>query len=144
MLTDGNIAQDWLIRHLSSGARAPEIARALAEVSPHAWKGGLVDRRAWSLLVARGPWAAEFKGANGCLHYVVVDGVTPDGLVRIRDPFGGGSVYLMTQADFRHVWDGVALFRDDPPSGIPVVRPDSGETPAPPAHHPPRDSQAAS
>jgi hypothetical protein len=132
MLTHGQLSQKWLRTQAPDGARAPQLAAVLDEVSPHLWSGGRVDKQAVDLLVSRGPWAAEFEGAGGCLHYVVVDGVTRDGLLRIRDPFGHGSTYLMRRADFLREWDGVALFRDDPPSGIPVVPPDAGQTPAPP------------
>jgi hypothetical protein len=132
MLTDGQIAQTWLRTQVHDGARAPEIAAALGHVSSHAWRGGLVDERALDVLISRGPWAAEFRGEGDCLHYVVVDGVTSHGLLRIRDPFGRGSTYLMRREDFLTAWDGVALFQDDPPSGIPVLPPDSGQVPAPP------------
>jgi hypothetical protein len=132
MLTHGEIDQEWLREHVRDGARAPEIAEALDDVSAHTWRGGLVDRRAFDLLVGRGAWAAELRGAGGCIHYVVVDGLTRDGFVRIRDPRGEGSTYLMRRAEFLRVWDGVAMFRDDPPEDIPVVPPDAGLVPGPP------------
>jgi hypothetical protein len=137
MLTDGQVDQDWLRARVPDGSRAPALAAALDTVSAHTWRGGLVDERALDLLTRRGPWAAEFRGPDGCLHYVFVSGLVTDGttgqhLLRIRDPFGHGSTYLMREADFRAAWDGVALFRDDPPSGIPVVPPGSGRVPAPP------------
>ncbi|MBV9920356.1 MAG: hypothetical protein JOY78_05810 [Pseudonocardia sp.] len=143
MLTDGQVSQKWLRTQAPDGARAPQLAAVLDEVSPHLWSGGQVDKQAVDLLVSRGPWAAEFEGAGGCLHYVVVDGVTRNGLLRIRDPFGQGSTYLMRRADFLRVWDGVALFRDDPPAGIPVVPPDAGQTPAPPPPRPEGSHRAA-
>jgi Peptidase C39 family len=132
MLTRGEVSQDWIMRRVGDGARAPDIARTLDAVSPHHWRGGLVDERALNMLLQRGPWAAEFRRNHGCIHYVVVDGVTSDGLLRIRDPFGHGSSYLMTRDEFLETWDGVALFSDDPPAHIPVVIPDSGLMPAPP------------
>jgi len=132
MLTYGAISQEWLAEQLPDGARAPEIAEALNEVSAHTWQGGLVDKEAFDLLTARGRWSAELQGEGGCVHFVVVDGLTKDGLVRIHDPRGQGTTYLMTQEEFLRVWDGVALFRDDPPVDIPVVPPDSGLVPDPP------------
>jgi hypothetical protein len=136
MLTHGKVTQAWVLHDVGDGARAAQLAHALDEIWPRAWRGGLVDEQALDILDRHGPWVAEFRGDHDCIHYVVVDGVTPDGMIRIRDPFGQGSTYLMTRAEFLHTWDGVALFHDDPRAHVPVLAPDDDGSSAARHGHP--------
>jgi hypothetical protein len=63
------------------------------------------------------PFMAGFKTGANTAHAVVVDGITPEGLVMIRDPYWGvtseGTRYEMRMSDFLRAWDG---------SGVQIVR----------------------
>ena len=62
----------------------------------------------WHLLAdvtaARGTWAAllEPLGPGRVGHWVVIDGVSHDGLVLVRDP--AGDAYAIPLADFVILW----------------------------------------
>lgn len=54
------------------------------------------------------PFAVTFKGdENPVAHAVVIDGITPEGHISVRDP--DGTYYMMTKKEFLRVWTGETL-----------------------------------
>lgn len=101
------VPQATLLPALGPKGIGPEFLAA--EIGP-GWKGGYVGPGAFGPLTALGrPWIAQMRG-SGANHFVVVDGVQ-GGNVMIRDPWGGGSTYQMTQPGFFGAWNGNAVFR---------------------------------
>ncbi len=98
-------------RGLEMPSNHEALAARLSELSGYRWTGGALGgepRVDWALLdrltEAAGTWAAllEPLGLGAVGHWVVVDGVSDDGLVLIRDP--KGEAYGMTVNDFALVW----------------------------------------
>lgn len=117
MLSDGRMSQaDILARYGDEdglrGGTPGEVARALGE----GWRGGTVDvpqedlPQVFRLFNDTGPWGATMRGAAGGQHMVVVDGLAPDGSVRIRDPYDGSS-YTTPYDEFMGAWLGGAVWR---------------------------------
>jgi hypothetical protein len=53
------------------------------------------------------PFGVIFKVFGEDPHAVVIDGVTNDGLIKVRDP--DGKYYKMTKNEFKRVWSGLAI-----------------------------------
>ncbi|MFO6453474.1 MULTISPECIES: RHS repeat-associated core domain-containing protein [unclassified Aeromicrobium] len=102
----GGVSQTVLVAKIG----APADAKALAGVMPGKWHGGYVGPEALPALMERGPWAAQMRG-DGIDHMVVVSGKDELGNMMIRDPWGGGTTYGMTPADFSEYWSGIAVFK---------------------------------
>lgn len=91
---------------------APALAERLSSLSGLVWRGGalyvpgVVD---WELIAhisdTRGTWAAllEPHGPRHVGHWVVVDGISEDGIVRVRDPVG--EAYGIPLAEFLSLWE---------------------------------------
>lgn len=102
--------------HLLMPTPAEDLAARLNELSDLRWSGGSLQHGLlveWELLehLTRryGTWAAllEPGGFRSVGHWVVVDGVTVDGLVAIRDPVG--QVYGMPLGAFAELWEYTVL-----------------------------------
>jgi hypothetical protein len=87
------------------------LARRLSELSPFMWSGGSLTEGtviSWELVEylvrAHGTWAAllEPDGPVHVGHWVVVDGITSEGLVLVRDPVG--DAYGLPLGDFAGLW----------------------------------------
>ena len=59
------------------------------------------------LSYSKEPFGVTFKIFAEDAHAVVIDGVTTNGLIKVRDP--DGSYYMMTKEEFKRVWSGEAL-----------------------------------
>lgn len=90
---------------------AEDIAARMTELSTTSWRGGALAESmpvSWELISflisSRGSWAAllQPKGPVAVGHWVVVDGITTDGLVLVRDPVG--AAYGIPLADFAASW----------------------------------------
>ena len=89
-----------------------DLVLRLNELSPpYSWIGGSLSEETlvtWELVDylsrARGSWAAllQPRGPGSIGHWVVVDGVSEDGLVLVRDPVG--SAYGIPLGDFAEIW----------------------------------------
>jgi hypothetical protein len=75
------------------------------------WIGAGVDPSSLAALTRTGSWSAMMwePGARAG-HWVVVDGISPDGLVNIRDPFDA-TRYEVTQSEFLKYWSGYSVFK---------------------------------
>jgi len=100
---------------LSDGLMMPSMARDLAAClnshSPFNWSGGslregtvITSGLIAFLTSSCGSWAAllEPDGIETPGHWVVVDGVSPNDLVLVRDP--AGSAYAMLFDQFAALW----------------------------------------
>jgi ABC-type bacteriocin/lantibiotic exporter with double-glycine peptidase domain len=100
-----------------------QIAARLNQLSDLRWQGGSlgvegrVTRELVEFISGRaGSWAALLEpfGPTRAGHWVVVDGVSGDGLVLIRDP--AGSAYGIPMDDFGRLWSYTGIvFREDRP-----------------------------
>ena len=88
-----------------------DLGRSLTALSQLKWSGGSLEadtRISWHLVnkisMTRGTWAAllEPLGLGQVGHWVVIDGVTDDGVVLVRDPVG--EAYGIPMADFAELW----------------------------------------
>lgn len=121
MLSGGAVGQaDVLARYADDGTRGGtpgEVAQALG----NGWRGGYLDvdpdrlDAAFTALNDVGPWSAVVRGAKGGQHMVVVDGLAPDGSVRIRDPYPPGSSYTTPYDEFMGAWLGGAVWQPNGP-----------------------------
>lgn len=91
------VAQAVIAEGMALPATAECLAARMGEVSPTTWLGAfaaLDGGPSWAfvagLTAERGSWAAllEPLGFRHPGHWVVVDGVSDDGVVWIRDPVG--------------------------------------------------------
>ena len=98
-------------RGLPLPATAERLARRMGDLSTLAWQGGALDVPGgvtWELVggLSRdlGTWAAllEPYGYRRAGHWVVVDGITEEGVVEIRDP--AGEAYGIPLGDFAALW----------------------------------------
>ena len=92
-------------------SRPDHLAHVMSELSGLAWRGDTLSTSlsvGWALLQhlrdERGSWIAllEPLGLGHVGHWVVVDGVTDDGVVLVRDP--GGAAYGIAMHDFEAAW----------------------------------------
>lgn len=90
---------------------AMELADRLKSLTEVGWVGGAVmpgTDITWELVsditTLRGTWAAllEPLGLGPIGHWVVIDGISDDGLVLVRDPVG--DAYGIPLADFALLW----------------------------------------
>jgi len=102
------IPQSTLVETAGAPTDPSILARALGE----GWRGGYVPPDARGALLGLGrPWIGElFEEGARMGHFVVVDGVS-DGVVFLRDPWGGGTSYQMALGSFRQFWTGRAVFK---------------------------------
>lgn len=115
----------WDIRKDASTASVEEVRAATLDVVGRAldskgigaellafqmgerWVGGALENPSQiTQLLGRGPVIALIKGQ----HFVVVDGMAANGNFMIRDPWGGGSTYQVTQVQFFQAWTGHGVF----------------------------------
>jgi ABC-type bacteriocin/lantibiotic exporter with double-glycine peptidase domain len=96
---------------LARPSEAEDLASRLEELSPFKWSGGALSggtEICWELLDfitrSRGTWAALLEpfGLAQMGHWVVVDGVSSEGLVLVRDP--EGAAYGIPLGDFAELW----------------------------------------
>jgi hypothetical protein len=75
------------------------------------WIGAGVEPSSLVALTRTGSWSAMMwePGAHTG-HWVVVEGISPEGLVNIRDPFDA-TRYKMNQSDFVKSWSGYSVFK---------------------------------
>jgi len=103
------------VEAVESGLAMPSMGHQLAarlnELSALRWQGGSlgtergVSRELVEFVCRRaGSWAALLEpfGPRRAGHWVVVDGVSPEGLVLVRDP--AGSAYGIPMDDFARLW----------------------------------------
>jgi hypothetical protein len=89
---------------------AQDLAAELNSVDG-GWIGAGVDPSSLVALTRTGSWSAmmwESGARTG--HWVVVEGISPEGLVKVRDPFDA-TRYEMTQSDFVKSWSGYSVFK---------------------------------
>lgn len=116
------VDQEEIAAELPVPAEASELAARLGDVSPLRWRGGALreDGVTWKLLRALtdryGSWAAllEPRGFRQVGHWVVVDGISDDGVVWVRDP--AGSAYGIPLTDFAELWRYTVLVLQAPRS----------------------------
>ena len=105
------VALEIVARGMPAPSEAEHLAQRLAQLAPFAWSGGSLTEGTvinWELVdyltTSRGSWAAllEPDGPTQLGHWVVVDGITSDGLVLIRDP--SGAAYALPLGDFAGLW----------------------------------------
>jgi ABC-type bacteriocin/lantibiotic exporter with double-glycine peptidase domain len=73
------------------------------------WHGVFVDPSNLEAVLQAGILAVILREVFEMGHAVLVEGVTPDGLIKIKDPFDQ-TAYLMTVKDFLEHWDGEVIF----------------------------------
>jgi hypothetical protein len=113
LLADRGIRVDQAV--VASGFTMPslaeDVAARLRELSGATWKGGALAQGipvSWELIEqlsgSFGTFAALLQpnGPVAVGHWVVVDGITSDGLVLVRDPIG--AAYGVPLGDFAVVW----------------------------------------
>ncbi len=66
-------------------------------------------------ICANGPWGADFipepgAGRSGLPHTIVIDGMSENGNLRVRDPWEGTKYELTTKEFFKH-WSGRAIYK---------------------------------
>lgn len=105
------IDQQTIARGLALPVTAEHLARRLTELSSLRWLGAYISLEngaSWDfvagLTAERGSWAAllEPAGFRASGHWVVVDAVSEDGLVGVRDPAGEALFLPMDQ--FLALW----------------------------------------
>ncbi|EAS1759772.1 hypothetical protein BH012_15250 [Salmonella enterica] len=75
------------------------------------WKGTGVEHFSFHALNKTGSWGAMmWEPGNGIGHWVVVKGVDDAENVIIYDPYQG-SKYMMTEQNFKEVWNGYSVFK---------------------------------
>ena len=98
----------------------PRLAKRLTALSHLAWLGGALDVAGdvcadlvQYLSDSRGSWAAllEPHGPRHVGHWVVVDGLSPDGLVLVRDP--DGDAYGTPVEEFLTLWHYAVLVLEE-------------------------------
>lgn len=117
VVTQAELAESTL---MPTGAM--ELAELLQSRTGNAWVGGSLRpgvRATWGLIyqltLDRGSWAAllEPLGLGYVGHWVVVDGITDDGLVLLRDPVG--HAYGTPLSDFARLWGYTMLVAEEGP-----------------------------
>ncbi len=116
MLSHGSVSQDRILQIAGENSSADAIVTALNAEATGPWRIGPVGPTTFDGLVLHGQWIASLTTADGGTHYVVVDGLTDTGLVRVRDPFDGGSSYSVDPDQFKRAWTGESMYRYDPPT----------------------------
>jgi len=105
------VGQHELAERIPMPTGAMELAEAITAHADSRWEGGSLSPNMkvnWRLIdgltAERGSWAAllEPMGFGRVGHWVVVDGVSTDGLVLVRDP--KGSAYGVPLSDFAILW----------------------------------------
>lgn len=107
------VSQEAFADGLEMPSEPGDLVARLNELSPPGlrWQGGSLPRAVlvnWNLIAeicqSRGTWAALLEPHGHRLpgHWVVVDGITDEGLVLIRDPVG--VAYGMPLRDFAVLW----------------------------------------
>ena len=116
------VAQRTIAEALLLPASPGLLAARLTAVSASAWVGGAVPlpalpTREEVALISRysGSWGAllEPHGHRRVGHWVVVDGLSAQGDVKVRDP--AGAAYGIPFADFAEVWRYTMLVREETP-----------------------------
>lgn len=113
LLTDRGVATTIQAAEaaLPMPSRPDDLARGLVDLSEFNWLGGMINvglppgRELVELICQhRGSWAAllEPAGIGHIGHWVVVDGVTEQGVVLVRDPAVGP--YGVPSHDFATLW----------------------------------------
>lgn len=106
-----DVDQDRIAEGLALPVGAPELAARLGQLSGVAWLGAFLSlddsldlQFIEDMTRERGSWAAllEPHGYRRAGHWVVVDGVSPEGEVLIRDP--RGLAYGLAPQDFLRLW----------------------------------------
>ncbi len=122
MLTKGKFNHLDLIPRLNANWW-PEYLKANPEpMASLKWLGAELGEKEWLfkndypdsmkavdevLGYSKEPFAVTFKLYGQDAHAVAIDGVTKNGLIKVRDP--DGSYYKMTKEEFKRVWTGEAL-----------------------------------
>lgn len=105
------VDQSVLAMALAEPTDGPRLAGCLSDVSTIRWMGGVLARTRppnWDFVAAicadYSSWAAllEPGGPTEVGHWVVVDGVSADGLVLVRDPAVGP--YGIPMEEFLDLW----------------------------------------
>jgi RHS repeat-associated protein len=100
------IEQSTLIRAAGAPTDSATLARALGG------RGGYIGPEQLDAVTALGrPFVAHLRDGGRLGHFVVVDGLDDAGRLMIRDPWGGGSSYMMDVDEFHRVWIGEAVFK---------------------------------
>jgi hypothetical protein len=91
-------------------AGSPTHVEALAKAMGSGWQGGYVNPAQLSTLLRGRPFIAQmFEFGQKLSHFIVVDGMD-SGLIKIRDPANGGSMYRMTVDEFLKFWTTYGVF----------------------------------
>lgn len=105
------VTQLVILEGLALPTTAEHLAARLGELAPLRWIGAYVNLAhgaSWDfvagLTIERGSWAALFEpgGYRSIGHWVVVDEVSADGLVSIRDP--RGEAITLPMEEFLRLW----------------------------------------
>lgn len=124
LLTDRGVdavGQAALLAHLGSPAVTLELAGALNRLTGMGlWRSAQLnvsamgERTAIEILSLSGSWVAELREVQAKIgHAVVVDGLTDDDTLRLRDPFDSTS-YRMRIEDFLTYWTWTAVWQERP------------------------------
>ena len=117
-----DVDQRQIAETLFLPADGPALAARLAVLSGLSWLGGALDlpeEPNWELLSrlseTRGTWSAllEPHGPRHVGHWVVVDGISDDGVVLLRDP--EGSAYGTPIEEFLSLWRYTVLVIEEAP-----------------------------
>ena len=110
------VDQEYFASELMMPSQPEDISARLNQLSTLNWKGGCLAEGvpvSWELLDflchSRGSWAAllQPRGPTSVGHWVVVDSITDEGLVLVRDPAAGA--HGIPLGDFAAVWGYTAL-----------------------------------
>lgn len=113
--------QKSILAKIGRLADVRDLAPLLNEVDKAAggkWQGLIIEpnRAAFDELNRKGAWGTVFREGTPVGHFVLVDGMADDELVKIKDPYPltteaqTGSSYKMELAEFMRVWSGEVVF----------------------------------
>ena len=122
MITNGRVTQEQLTHVITSarGSTPRGLANGLNGLSTGSTYEAVFAsdlEKGLDYLTSSGPWIAEIRQDN-IGHFVVVDGITDNGMILIRDP-DTGSIYHVTRdaflgySDSNIGWNGNAVIQND-------------------------------
>lgn len=115
------VSQKSILAKIRTLADARNLAPLFNEIdmaSTGSWFGFACDptQAAFDELNTMGAWGTVFREGTPVGHFVMVEGVTQGGRVKIKDPYPrtpkakSGSSYEMTIEEFMKVWSGEVVF----------------------------------
>lgn len=119
-----NVPQRDVLAKIGLLADPRSLAPVLNEVDTLAqggWQGFIIEptRAAFDELTSYGAWGTAFREGSPVGHFVLIDGLTESGLVKVKDPYPltpqstSGTSYSMEWAEFIRVWSGEVVFNEN-------------------------------